>query len=110
MPSAKYTGTPGTGGKRNIIAPTAHIIAVTVAKPKPAVFSIILHLQRLRMSLLFCITVNDILCTELSHQERSTTVSFETSTLSIIKPEAIKEVKEMRQKLSEDNRISRSYQ
>ena len=99
MPSAKYTGTPGTGGKRNIIAPTAHIIAVTAAKPKPAVFSIILYLQRLRMSSLFCITVYDI-CTELSHQERNTTVSFETSTLNIIKAGAIKTMKEMRQKNS----------
>jgi hypothetical protein len=36
---------PGTGGKRNMIIPTAIMIPVTEAKPKLAVFSIILYLQ-----------------------------------------------------------------
>lgn len=43
MPTAKYTGIPGTGGKRNMTIPTAIMIPVMAGKLKLAVLSMILN-------------------------------------------------------------------
>ncbi len=85
IPTAKYTGIPGTGGKRNMIIPTAIMIPVTAGKLKLAVFSMILF------SKFWCESryLNHIIAllnnkSWFSHQESNTTVRFATRTCIIM--------------------------
>jgi hypothetical protein len=59
MPRVKYTGAPGTGGKRNITTPTAHVIPVTAKRPNSDVLSIILNLFSVVLGGYRCINIRN---------------------------------------------------